>query len=77
MNVDELMSLAADGAGYDELRTAIEEIVKNTSKELEREGYRIIEANESTESLEDGIRANGYLFTVDGSRRATLPTKED
>jgi len=65
-----------------ELRDAIQEDVKDLSKELERAGYDIIEGMEEDEYVDENIRANDqWEFHEDGelfdSAHETEPTPED
>lgn len=56
----------------DEFVKHLDEYVKEISRKLEREGYEMIEYENSDEFIDDALTANEYLFTEAGSRTATL-----
>lgn len=55
-----------------ELQEQFHKFIKGVSCQFENDGYAIIEDNDSDESIDAMIDANGWLFTKDGHRSVTL-----
>lgn len=51
--------------------------VQRWSRELETIGYACLEANREDSNVIDRIKDGGYLFTLSGTRHASLPTLGD
>ena len=51
---------------------AIKDNIKEVSRKLEQDGYRILEYHESDERVAESIIANDYLFSEEGSRTICL-----
>lgn len=54
------------------LEAAVQELVKDISKELEAAGYKEIEYQRADEQVAEMIEANEYRFAKDGKRTVTL-----